>query len=161
MTSCSRFSAQERGKLAGIQMVDLARIVGKMATWGALTSRDSNRAVKRGGKGTKNRSAVAGTTPRGGELAVLAQPVSPLDIGELADELADRSPSPEQMAVANDEAVRVRRMQVDPVWPEILRLRLEGCPIAEVARKTGRSFSSVQRQLDLVWTRWNDSGNSD
>ena len=150
MTSCSRFSAQERGKLAGIQMVDLARIVGKMATWGVLSSRDSNRAVKRGGQGTKNRSAVAGATPRGGELAVLAQPVSPLDIAELADELADRSPSPEQVAVANDEALRVSRLLKDPRWSEILCLRQEEYSIPEIAQKTGRSVSSVERLFKLV-----------
>ncbi len=137
--------ALQRGKFPGIQAVGLARVAGKMTTWEVLRKCNRNAAVKRGGQGFKKRDAVAGTTPRGGESLVAAQAAFPLDIEELADELADPGPSPEAVAAAHDEAMWLSGLLKHPRWPEVLRLRREGDSIPEIARKTGRSVSSVER----------------
>jgi RNA polymerase sigma factor (sigma-70 family) len=73
--------------------------------------------------------------------------LSQLD-GELVA-LASREPTPEEAAGLADqfEAVLSR---LDPFGRRVMELRLQGEPLSEIARETGRSERSVRRALATI-----------
>jgi RNA polymerase sigma factor (sigma-70 family) len=80
----------------------------------------------------RNRTAVARECPLG-DLAQADQPIS-------------RLPSPSELAQADELAQRMLAL-CPPAHREIVRLRMRGIPVAEVATRTGLHVGSVHRIL--------------
>jgi RNA polymerase sigma-70 factor (ECF subfamily) len=80
----------------------------------------------------RNRSAIARECPLG-ELADADEPLS-------------RLPSPSEQLLADELGQRMAALCA-PAHREIIRLRLRGVPVAEIATRTGLHVGSVHRIL--------------
>jgi len=142
------YRAALAGKLRITGVADLNRLIRRLVIRAVLKARESTRAAKRGGCGLKKRTARHEVPIEGIRL---------VDIDELADKLVDPAASPEDTAVAGDEAERIYRTLDDPSWADIARLRLEGHTLAEIARRTGLAVSSVERRFSQARALWEAS----
>ena len=70
------------------------------------------------------------------------------------DALAGNTPTPEFLAIVDEESQRLMDLLRDDLLRSVAQYRLEGFSTAEIAEKTGISSRSVDRKLQLIRDTW-------
>lgn len=117
--------------------------------WKLLTAISSMKAVdqirrqtakKRGGTDLRGESIVAAMTSQPGGF----------------DQLLDGEPTPEFLAIMDEQQRELFRALPDASQREVARLRFEGFSNEEIAEQLGTSLRSVERKLKIVREIWTD-----
>ena len=117
--------------------------------WKLLTAISSMKAVdqirrqtakKRGGTDVRGESIVAGWDRPAGGL----------------DQLLHSDPSPEFLAIMDEQQRQLFLALPDHSQREVARLRFEGCSNDEIAKQLGMSLRSVERKLKLIREVWTE-----
>jgi DNA-directed RNA polymerase specialized sigma24 family protein len=74
--------------------------------------------------------------------------------GGILDDLPDREPTPEFAALVAEETRRLFEKLANDSHRAVVRLKLEGCTNAEIARSLDCGLRTVERKLEVVRKRW-------
>ena len=69
--------------------------------------------------------------------------------------IVSREPTPEFVAILNDEMDHHLELLGDPMLKDVALLDLEGYSVKEIAEKINRSPKTAERRLSLIRKEWN------
>ena len=74
---------------------------------------------------------------------------------EMLAAIVSREPTPEFVAILNDEMDHHLELLGDPMLKDVALLDLEGYSVKEIAEKINRSPKTAERRLSLIRKEWN------
>jgi DNA-directed RNA polymerase specialized sigma24 family protein len=112
-----------------------------------LRQLERERAQKRGGGAIRGESAFLN---RDGDL-------DPKGL----EQLIAAGPTPEFEAAAREQFVRLLDLLDKPDLREVVRMRIEGYTVEEIAGELGRNTRSIERKLNLIRSLWSQAERPD
>ncbi|MBW3599158.1 MAG: RNA polymerase subunit sigma-70 [Planctomycetes bacterium] len=119
---------------------DLWQVLAMITTRKALRQLQRERAQKRGGGEVRGESAFRGPGESSGCGAI--------------QEVPDGSPSPEYMAIVDEEFQRLLDLLPDQTLRDVVVAKLAGYTNAEIAERQERHVRGVERKLQLIRKHW-------